>query len=356
MSQISFAKLLSIVMLALGVRLASASTITYEVGTCKAHIPTYKSISAALAATPAPNVVQVCPGTYNEQVEITQPVTLEGLSAANSDQVIIAVPGTGLAENGPGGGVQLWVNNVVGAVTITGITVDAAGNGVTNGTRVIGIYYQNSSGTVNRITTRNQRGGSAPTGWGIFIEGGTSNPSVTVENSSIRNADIAIVTGTDSSSSELTAIIKGNNVQPLNDDNTYGIYIEEGATTTVTGNFVSGAGAGIVTLEGSAGSVSGNTLIGNVIGVSSEGDGVPITSNKILNSTARGLDIDSVAAIHGNIITNSPIGIEFDCIANGNVHANVINDAAQALSGVPLGVTTTNSYFNVGAVRTTGGC
>jgi hypothetical protein len=163
MSRINVARLLSIAVLTLGCRLAWASTITYEVGTCKPHLPSYTSISAALAATPAPNVVQVCPGTYYEQIEITQPVTLEGLAVENSDQVIIAVPGGGLVQNVGRFGVQLWVNNVVGPVTITNITVDATGNGVT-AAAVLGIYYQYSSGTINRVTIRNQQSTSPNSG------------------------------------------------------------------------------------------------------------------------------------------------------------------------------------------------
>jgi hypothetical protein len=62
---------------------------TYVVGTCKPRLRSFSNISAALAATPAPDVVQVCPGTYPEQVEITQPVTLAGIASGNSEQAII---------------------------------------------------------------------------------------------------------------------------------------------------------------------------------------------------------------------------------------------------------------------------
>src|SRR5690242_15781444 len=66
---------------------------TYAVGTCKPSLPSYSTISGALAATPAPNTVLVCPGTYVEQILITQPVTLQGVTSGGSGQVIVQLPG-----------------------------------------------------------------------------------------------------------------------------------------------------------------------------------------------------------------------------------------------------------------------
>jgi hypothetical protein len=117
MPRISFTKLLSVFLLALGAQLASGSTaITYEVGNCKPHFPTYTSISAALVATPPPNVVMICPGTYTEQIQITQPVTLEDVLVGDSAQVLIEPPSGGLVANtsdefGNPIAAQVWVNN-----------------------------------------------------------------------------------------------------------------------------------------------------------------------------------------------------------------------------------------------------
>ena len=65
---------------------------TYVVATCKPRLRSFSNISAALAATPAPDVVQVCPGTYAEQVGIMQPVTLAGIASGNSEHAIITLP------------------------------------------------------------------------------------------------------------------------------------------------------------------------------------------------------------------------------------------------------------------------
>ena len=55
---------------------------TYYVGTCKAGA--FGSISAAVAAVPAGSTVDVCPGTYAEQVMINQVLTLQGISSAKA--------------------------------------------------------------------------------------------------------------------------------------------------------------------------------------------------------------------------------------------------------------------------------
>src|SRR5208337_3898185 len=109
---------------------AFASTL--YVGTC--HTPSYSTISAAVAAAPAGSIVDVCPGTYPEQVFITQALTLQGITAKNTDRATITAPIP--ASGGPptwqfvadpdGGAAmvapQIFVSSPVGAVTIRNLT------------------------------------------------------------------------------------------------------------------------------------------------------------------------------------------------------------------------------------------
>jgi hypothetical protein len=220
-----------VVVLTLGTHELLAST-TRVAGTCKPTLPSYPSISAALAATPPLGTVLVCPQTFNEQVQITQQVTLQGISIGGSDQPVLAPPSGGLTQTAYDFAdpmrYQLWVNNVSGPVNISNITIDGTGNGVQNCYLglVVGILYQNSPGTVNRVTTRNQKG-NAGCGYGVWLEGGSSNPSVTIENGSIHDFDVnGIEAITNSGTSELTATIKGNDVNGVN----VGIAVEQGAT------------------------------------------------------------------------------------------------------------------------------
>src|SRR5690242_1615882 len=169
----SFGAALSIMVLAANIQAQTPSTSgTYAVGTCRPSLPSYSTISAALAATPAPTVVDICPGTYNEQIEITQPVTLQGIVSGGSGQVIVSAAGGLQADatiSGESVAPQLWVNNASGAVNINDVTFDGSGNGVTNA-MVVGILYENSPGALNRVATRNQKGDFG--GFGMWLEGG----------------------------------------------------------------------------------------------------------------------------------------------------------------------------------------
>lgn len=355
----------SIAALTFGAPELPAAATTYVVGTCKPAVPSFSHISDALAALPPPTVVQLCPGTYYEQVVITQAVTLQGITIGDSDQAVIAPPAAGLKTNatddlGDPLAVQVYVNNASGPVNISNVTVDGTGNSVSGNTFIVGIFYQNSPGTVNRITMQNQSGDGF--GIGIWLEGGAANPSVTVENSSIHDFDDkGLYAQTNSGSSELTATIKGNNVnQPFGNAE---IDIGAGTTASVTGNLVVGSNKGIASDLGASGSISGNTIVNAFYGVYASADGVSVTSNKILGTgivfggATTGISLfTTVAAIQGNSITQAGIGIEFNCTANSMVKSNTINDAAAVgVDRVPATVPTTNTYFNVATIRT-GGC
>ena len=73
---------------ALAAQVPLSAQVTNYVGSCASG--GYATISAALATSPAPNFVYVCPGTYPEQVVITTPVTLQGIFGDNAGQAIIA--------------------------------------------------------------------------------------------------------------------------------------------------------------------------------------------------------------------------------------------------------------------------
>jgi pectin methylesterase-like acyl-CoA thioesterase len=81
-------------MLTMTVVLAAHPTLaaSYAVGTCKPTLPSFANISAAVSSVPPSSTVLVCPGTYKEQVTISQPLTLQGITSANSARAVIAVP------------------------------------------------------------------------------------------------------------------------------------------------------------------------------------------------------------------------------------------------------------------------
>jgi hypothetical protein len=356
-----------------GVQQMSA-TVTYYVGTCKSGA--FKTIQSALNASPAPNVVNVCPGQYAEQLLITKPVTIEGItgSGGNRAQIVLPDDNTANATLNDGGGpiaaaAQILVTNVSGgAVNLTNLMVNGEGFGITD-TLFIGIVYQNSSGTINEVITAFQNGEGATNvpGMGMWIQGGSSKPTVTVENSSIHdfNADGIFVTGT-TTATDLTVTIKNNAVLTTS-ATSYDIAAEQGSDATVSGNVVNGGLLGIL-IDASAGAVSGNTVIGSNEGIVLATDGASIESNKIFDSIGDGIVVGSdleTSVVEDNVIrtVNQPgsldvtgTGIELNCsnATSTLVHSNTITDALYGYGNAPAGFGGSNTYG--GVVTEIGAC
>jgi len=73
-----------------------------QVGSCTPPNPplhTYVTIQAAVTASPAGTVIEICPGTYPEQVTIGKNLTLEGVGNLSSDAVVILPPAGGVVQN-----------------------------------------------------------------------------------------------------------------------------------------------------------------------------------------------------------------------------------------------------------------
>src|SRR3979409_1602093 len=133
-------------MLTMTVVMAAHPTLaaSYAVGACKPTLPSFASISVAVSSVPPSSTVLVCPGTYKEQITISQPLTLQGITSANSAQAVIAVPDGGLSTTpDPVFGFTLAPQVMVtaGPVTLTNITVDGTGGGVGCTVKLVGIYY-----------------------------------------------------------------------------------------------------------------------------------------------------------------------------------------------------------------------
>src|ERR1700746_3129151 len=114
----------------LGTQFALADN-NFAVGTCRPRLRSFATIQAAVSSVPAGSTVLVCPGTYPEQVTITQPLSLQGLADSSLDEAIIAIPSGGLTTIVPstfGENVtpQLLVQTT-GVVNITNITTDGTG-------------------------------------------------------------------------------------------------------------------------------------------------------------------------------------------------------------------------------------
>jgi len=237
--------------------------------TCLPSLPHLPTIQAAVSGVPPGATVMVCPGSYPEQVVISQPLTLEGVISHGQGAAVITLPPNGLLQNatttyyGPSA-VQLLVENT-NAVTINNIIVDGGGGGCVNGANVvIGIeLFQvglpsdiTSAGRVENSVVRNENGCGG--GEGIWTE-------------------TSFVT------------VQGNDVHDLSG---YGIY-ENVGPNNIASNFVSSAYIGVFTDATVGSTISGNTL-SNLFGWGMEihhSGPLTISKNSIMFAGFYGIDL-----------------------------------------------------------------
>jgi pectin methylesterase-like acyl-CoA thioesterase len=88
-------------------------TVVVGASACQPGFAHYSTIQAAASAVPAGGTLLVCPGTYPEQIQVTTPLTLRGVTMGNSDAAVIVPPTGGLTTNavdefGTPLALQLW--------------------------------------------------------------------------------------------------------------------------------------------------------------------------------------------------------------------------------------------------------
>ncbi len=343
----------------------------YEVGGCNPTLPQFPTIQMAVLSVPPGSTILVCPGTYFEQVMISQPLTLKGADVNNQDRPIIAAPPNGLAINvtsitGAQVAAQVLVENVTppGNVVLTGITVDgsiAEVQGCSVTAFLAGIFYASgTSGTISDMTTRDQKLPSC--GYGIWVENGAGpNQSITVENNSVHDASwVGILAQSNQTPPTLTATIKGNFVNGLVYNQTSDITVS-GIRGTITGNVVTGGFVGITNAgtDASPVTISGNDLANISIGVGmSFGDGSTVTSNKLSNVYTAflfgGSGVSPGPTVTGNTTQNTTYVINYNCIPNVTVKSNTFNDSEFGFLQIPsansgLGVNTIDNIDTVQA-------
>jgi hypothetical protein len=343
----------------------SALATTVAVGTCLPKLVSFTSIQAAVMTVPPGSTIKVCPGTYNEQVTIAQPLNLVGVVSGNAARAVIAVPAAkGLQPNVTSAVTGVWLPyfaqfaaqvlvQTPGPVNITDISVDGAGANLGCSTTLewlAGIFYASgSSGTVNRVTTRNQLDQSC--GNGIWVENGPPNTlTVTIENSNIHDFDYAgIFVGTAGYDSTLVTPIRGNSVYGAG--GTYGIETFF-VTGTVTGNVVTGGPVGIFNQSGPtlATTISNNAVADVGTGITTGWEqGSLVKSNKISNAST-GIDLQAIGiTANYNTIFKTAIAIDFECDTD-SVTGNIINDAQVAYNRVGGGIAPAGTLLNVDAV------
>ena len=329
---------------------------TYYVGNCNAG--GYGTIQAAVTAVPAGSTINVCPGTYPEQVIIAKALTLQGIVSSNSSQAVIALPGGDLAIT-PSllfGALEAQVEISAGPVNITNITVDGdLGASICPTVYYVGIHYgTGSSGTVNEVETRNQN--CWPNALGMFAENGAGAvQTVKIENSVVHDYSyVGIMTYSTQSPSTLTTTISGNYVYGGGSADYAGIWAYHNTAGVISSNTVSGSTRGVV-VNSSAVTISGNTVTDGSYGIDVQA-AASITSNRIFN-TPTGIFLGVAGStIKSNTIAKATIsGVQMNCWA-ATVTGNTINGVTTGLDYVPSAFAGANRFYNVATVRNRENC
>jgi parallel beta-helix repeat protein len=365
---------------------ATASTVA--VGNCKPTLVKFATIQDAVTQSPANTTIDICPGTYPEQVSINKNLTLAGVASGTADEVVVAAPTDGIVQNatdlfdGSGIGAQIFVQGAA-SVNIKDLIVDGSNNQITGcAPNLVGIYYQDASGAITDVVARNQALSTAldgcQSGLGIFVESGyTSGGSATV---SIKNSSVHSYqkNGITADGSATTATISGNYVVgqgPTTGAAENGIQVSDGATGVVSGNEVvddvyspgSVGASGILIFDSGSLIISGNTVSDTQFGIVVYSDGaLTADDNKITANHVSATHIDDGIDLcsNGNIAQNNVVfssdgaGIHIDSTCNeagsptGNNTTVSGNTISEACAGVLLGngtgnTGTPNTIFNV---------
>lgn len=237
---------------ALGAATHAASAAKRQVGTCTSNPLQYTTIQAAVNDAQAGDQVQICPGTYQEEVTIGTAITLRNVP--NMAQPTISIPAGGAVQNTyllppyqsfPAAAQILVAPATPVNVTVEDVIVDGSNNNIqTCSMELLGIYYQNAGGKIEGVTTQNQM---LPPGYqgcqsgeGIFVESQTAGtPSLTISGNTVNTFD---KNGITVSYPAALSFISKNTVTGIGPTDVIaqnGIQLGYGASGSISGNNVS---------------------------------------------------------------------------------------------------------------------
>jgi parallel beta-helix repeat protein len=289
-----------------------AASVVVGPATCQPLLLHFGTIQAAVNASPFNTTILICPGTYPEQVVISEPLTLKGVTDGTGNAAVITVPGGGLvvnatsAEFGPVTA-QLLVENTVG-VNVSDITVDGTGGTCVGGAnRTVGIEFYNVgtpvdgtlAGKLQNVVVRNQKN-ACGIGKGILSD----TAFMTISSNEVHDIDRTAILADRAKNS-----ITNNSVQ--NSAN-YGIVLDIGNGSVVSSNTISNSTiAGILVEDGtSSATISKNTVV-NVPG------NIGIWLLSAFSSNA-----------NQNKVSNAAWPLVLQFCSSDTVQANVLNEAS----------------------------
>jgi parallel beta-helix repeat protein len=321
----------------LGQTVYAATKVAVGPSACQPSLVHFSTIQAAVNAAPFNTIILVCPGTYPEQVVISQPLTLQGVPDGTGNAAVITVPAGNLVTNGTAAlygpvSAQLLVENTVG-VMVSDIAIDGAGGTCAAGAnREIGILFTNvgvpidgtSAGKIQNVAVRNIS--NCNLGEGIVSD----NSYLTIAYDSVHNVDLSCVNigggnnnissnsiqgcvnGIVLNNSPASTLVSRNSLAALT-YNGNGIYVNYGAAAQVTSNTIEASPGPLFYGILLYGSRSGTKAIGNKVSANGYGIVLYYSSNTTVQS---------------NIVNDASLGIYDTYSFGGNIITkNIVNEA-----------------------------
>jgi hypothetical protein len=294
---------------------ASAQVLVVGTKSATCAAPQYAKIQDAIDAAAAGATIHVCAGVYPEQLLITKSLTVHGDSGAWVQPANMTANVSTLSESTSA---VIYVSNAAD-VNINGLIIDASKNGIAEcAPFLVGVLYQNSSGTLDHNAIRDTKLSAAldgcQSGDGVDVISTGIPTTVTISNNSIhgyqKNGITVNETGT--TATVMRNVVKGQGRTYGAAEN--GIQIAFGAQGQIINNIVtnhqyipctgpdscSPAATGILIYQSNGVAVEQNTLEMNQLGVYVQGNNASVTQNVVVNT----LDLDGISLI-GNSNTAS---------------------------------------------------
>jgi nitrous oxidase accessory protein NosD len=328
----------------------------------------FTSIQDAINAANPGSLIRVCPGTYREQLSINKSLRIEG------DNGAIVLPGSMVANTTGFSGTPIAAAILVkdaAKVEIEGLIVDTANNGITEcSPDLIGILYQNSSGSIEHNAVRNTKLSvslnGCQSGDAIIVQSlGGETSKVSIDDNSIHDYQKNGITGNESGTEVTITHNVVTGLGPTTGAAQNGIQIGFGARggvlrNTVTDNVWSPCvslancafnATGILVFQSDDVRVERNSVAINQVGIFAGGQNAKIESNNISNSLVLvGVDLagDNNLASRNDVTNSGQAAI----LIEGNDNKVQSNDITEApvgilkLSGAVGNTHSGNSFFD----------
>ena len=342
----------------------------------------HKIQHAVNAATPG-DVIQVCPGTYNEQVVIAKRLTLVGIERNGKNAAVVRpssiVINTDLLGE-PTASIILVRDT--SDVHIKNITIDGIDNALVcdaTAPTLDGIFFRNASGEIESVAIKNILSPEACAfADAIDVVSTGEHQRVTVRDSSIHDYDFGGIFcfGNGLSVSAIRNVVTGRGPTAYGQ---FGIQLDEGPTGTIEENIVTNHvtadfsqsdfdshNIGVFQAPGNtriARNIVGNSNVGMFVGAFPDLDsnGVTVVGNTVFNSDVlAGIFVKgNNNLVKDNTITNSGLtdvgfvhrGGVFAQGVNNTIRDNTINEASTGLL-ISTGNSILHNWFFNTAVTT----